>query len=143
MKNPQRLPTQDCPRLEVNLQALAHNWQTVNAAYRGRHVGAVVKYDAYGLGMAAVAQTLWQQGCRNFWVENMDEALLLRSQLRGNSVRIFVLGGLAGLGANAAGEYAAHGLIPVLTGAEELAALGGFARRHGQRLPIACNWTPG
>lgn len=138
---PHRLPAADRPRLDVDLRALARNWQTVRTAYRGRHLGAVVKYDAYGLGMEAVSQALWRQGCRDFWVESLDEGLALRGHLGGGPGRVFVLNGLAGR--DAAREYAAHGLIPVLAEAGELTALRGLAGRAGRRLPVAVQLDTG
>ena len=46
-------PPWDGPRLSLDLDALAHNWRTVVAASAGQRIGAVVKNDAYGLGVQA------------------------------------------------------------------------------------------
>ncbi len=55
-------PPWDGPRLSLDLDALAHNWRTVVAASAGQRIGAVVKNDAYGLGVQAIAPALWALG---------------------------------------------------------------------------------
>ena len=53
---------------------------------------AVVKADAYGLGMAAVAPALARAGCQTFFVATLGEAEELRGLLA--SATIYVLAGL-------------------------------------------------
>jgi len=130
----------DGPRLCVDLDALAHNWRIVRGACPGAGLGAVLKHDAYGLGMAAVAQRLWQLGCRDFWVATMDEALALRQLLPAGQGRILLLHGMGGLPAR---DFAAHGITPVLAGAHELPALAGHAASHGRPLPVALHLDTG
>ncbi len=91
--------TYDGPRLALDFDALAHNWRTVCAAGMGQPVGAVVKNDAYGLGVAAVVLRPWALGCREFWVATLHEALAVRHSLRdaaAGAARILALNGLAG-----------------------------------------------
>lgn len=133
----------DRPRLCVDLQALAHNWQWVRRACPAGQLGAVVKNDAYGLGVAAVVPVLWAQGCRDFWVASADEALAVRHSLQPGAAqaRIWVLNGLAGC---AAEDFARKGLRPVLVGPHELPALAGYAARHGgARMPVALHLDTG
>lgn len=130
----------DRPRLQVDLAALTYNWHTVRQAFRGKHVGAVVKNDAYGLGMTTVATLLYRLGCRHFWVASIDEALHLRALLPAPETRILVLHGLAGAPAQ---DFAARALTPVLTGPHELPALKGHAARHGSALPVAVHLDTG
>ncbi|MDR0216034.1 MAG: alanine racemase [Comamonas sp.] len=139
-----QLAAHDGPRLCIDLGALKHNWQAVSSICPGSRVGAVVKNDAYGLGVPNVVPPLWQWGCRNFWVATVDEALAVRACLPVDAsaagLRILVLNGLAGL---AAEDFTAHGLTPVLAGPHELAALAGYAARHGQRMPVALHLDTG
>ncbi|MBY0454469.1 MAG: alanine racemase [Burkholderiaceae bacterium] len=130
----------DRPCLQVDLEAMAHNWRTVCGAFRGGRTGAVLKNDAYGLGVATVAPWLLRWGCQDFWVAHSAEALALRALLPQRSVRIFVLNGLGGL----APEYfSQHGLVPVLAGPHELPVLRGYGRRHGAPLPVALHLDTG
>ncbi|MCG3176243.1 MAG: Alanine racemase 1 [Candidatus Omnitrophica bacterium] len=69
--------------IEVDLASLARN---VRAFRRGlRHAGsaimAIIKDDAYGLGMPAVARRLWREGVRAYGVASAQEALALRGVL--------------------------------------------------------------
>ena len=115
--------------LEVDLAGIAGNWRRLAARLApGAQCAAVVKADAYGLGMAQVAPRLAAEGCRLFFVATLDEALALRRLLQG--VEIAVLNGLLpGTG----GEFARSRLIPVLNSLDELAAWRAGAKTR--RLP--------
>lgn len=68
--------------LTIDLGAVAANWRLLAARLRpGARCGAVVKADAYGLGLAPVARVLWAAGCRTFFVALPDEGLALRAAL--------------------------------------------------------------
>ena len=129
----------DAPRLCVDLDALAHNWRVVRSACPHAAVGAVLKHDAYGLGIATVVPRLWQLGCRDFWVATVDEALALRQLLPAGQGRILLLHGMG----VSASDFAAHAITPVLAGPHELGALAGHAAIHGQPLPVALHLDTG
>lgn len=96
--------------LEIDLDAVAANWKILRARLRrGCEAAAVVKADAYGVGMAKVAPRLWRAGCRLFFVADAEEGLALRKLLP--TARIAVLQGFE---AAAARDFAAGRLIPVL-----------------------------
>ncbi|MDP2700040.1 alanine racemase [Thalassospira sp.] len=83
----------DCAQLEINLKAIAENYQRIKRHYQGRTCAAVVKADAYGLGAQAIVPVLKKQGCRLFFVAQANEAADLFPLLRGGG-RIAVLNGL-------------------------------------------------
>ena len=112
--------------LEIDLGTIRRNWCTVRETFRGATVGAVVKQDAYGLGVAEIAPLLSMLGCRDFWVADLDEALSLRALLP--AARIYVLHGLAGAPASA---FRAHHLVPVLMDPAELPLARAEAARAG------------
>ncbi|HEY7990661.1 MAG TPA: alanine racemase [Stellaceae bacterium] len=96
--------------LEIDLGAIAANWRLLRGRLkRGCEAAAVVKADAYGVGMAQVAQRLWRAGCRLFFVADAGEGLALRRLLP--EARIAILNGFE---AGAAREFARGRLIPVL-----------------------------
>ncbi len=105
----------DRPSLVIDLDAVRQNFLTARAAYDGSSLGAVVKKDAYGLGVAHIAPLLHDLGCRDFWVADFDEAVELRRIL--TQGRIFVLHGLAG---NAPADFRAIGAVPVLLDMDEI-----------------------
>lgn len=108
----------------VDLAAIRENYRIVSRHVHPARVGAVVKADAYGLGAAPVARTLYRAGCRDFFVAVFDEGLALRNHLGGDA-RIFVLHGPAD------GEesgFAAAGLIPVLNTLNQVGRWGRLQR---------------
>lgn len=97
--------------LSVDLHAVASNWKYIQAQLgENTDCGAVVKANAYGLGVERVAPKIYLAGCRNFFVANLKEAIQLQS-LIGRDARIFVL---AGCIAGAEKEFMARNIIPVI-----------------------------
>src|SRR5215207_3401784 len=82
--------------LTIDLGAIAANWRGLRDAGRagGRPVdcAAVLKADAYGTGLAIVGPRLAAEGCRQFFVAHIDEAIELRRVLPDHP--IYVLNGL-------------------------------------------------
>ncbi|MGI4852318.1 MAG: alanine racemase [Janthinobacterium lividum] len=79
--------------LDIDLEAIVHNYrQTQSILAPHCAIAGVVKADAYGLGMKAVATTLWRQGCHQFFVAFIEEGMKLRAVLPHAS--IYVLSGV-------------------------------------------------
>ena len=113
------------PTLTVDLSAIVANWQLLRSKFTGRETAAVVKANAYGLGMVEVATALAHAGCDTFFVATLEEGLDLRAALPDR--RILVLHGVQ------AGEefaFAAHKLIPVLSSREQIARWKPVAAEH-------------
>ncbi len=96
-------------RLTINLDAVVANWRQLAGLVRPAECAAVVKADAYGLGMQPVAEALADAGCASFWVATLDEAVALRALLP--RVRIAVLSDQVEPNIR---ELTAHRLTPVL-----------------------------
>jgi alanine racemase len=114
--------------LVVDLDALARNYAVLCRTVAPAECGAVVKANAYGLGVGPVARRLFNEGCRTYFVATLGEGLELRGILPG--ARIFVFAG-AVPGTERALEAAA--LIPVLNSLSQVrcwAAVGGSAALH-------------
>ena len=77
--------------LDVDLGAVAANYRWFVRAADGASCTACVKADAYGLGLTPVASTLWQAGCREFFVASVGEGATLRTVLP--EALIYVLNG--------------------------------------------------
>lgn len=105
------------PILHVDLHALAHNWRQLEAAARPASLAAVVKADAYGLGIAGIAPKLADLGARQFFVAHHGEAKTLRKILPDQAIEIMVLNGLAD---KHIAETLALGITPVLNAPEEI-----------------------
>lgn len=95
--------------LDVDLAALRQNYRLLQQQHARRSIAAVVKADAYGLGMKAVSSALWQEGCRAFFVATLQEGLALRRHLP--EARIGVFNGLL---AGEEKKFIASRLAPVL-----------------------------
>ncbi len=113
------------PTLTVSLPAIVGNWQTLHAQFTGDECAAVVKADAYGLGMLPVAQALALAGCHTFFVATLEEAIALRSSLP--DVRILVF---HGVGRGEEFAFAAHRLIPVLSSLQQIERWKPVAAEH-------------
>lgn len=113
--------------LEIDLDAITANWRKLGERLlTAARCAAVVKADAYGLGIAEVAPALAQAGCKVFFVASLDEGLGLRALLP--RAQIAVLGGLA-LGSAAA--FARARLVPVLNDLGQIDDWRHYAVRHG------------
>ncbi len=96
-------------RLSIDLSALTHNYQALRARAGAAEVAPVVKADAYGLGMAALAPWLMHQGARTFFVARLAEGAALRKVLGADPI-IYVLDGLTD-----GATFSTHNLRPVLS----------------------------
>lgn len=77
--------------LDIDLDAIAANWAALDAM-TDCETAAVVKADAYGLGVAPVALRLARAGARRFFVASVEEGAALRNVL-GDGPEIFVFSG--------------------------------------------------
>jgi alanine racemase len=105
--------------VEIDLPALARNYAALAQAATPGTCGAVVKADAYGLGLAPIARRLQAAGCRHFFVATPTEGVALRGIL--SDAEILVLDGLGGASPE---EFIAADLTPVLNTPVELARWG-------------------
>lgn len=79
--------------LTIDLDAIAANWRALDrASASGVQTAAVVKADAYGLGVHRVARALAGAGARRFFVATAEEGAILRQSL-GPGPQINVLAG--------------------------------------------------
>ena len=80
-------------QLRVDLGAIAGNWRALDALTGpGIETGAVVKADAYGLGIKPIVRALAKAGARRFFVAQAQEARAIREEV-GHGPDIFVLTG--------------------------------------------------
>lgn len=126
-------------RLTIDLGAIAANHDVLS-----RQIGpdcrlaGVVKANSYGIGMAQAAPVLFARGSRRFFVATAEEALNLRRILP--LAEIAVLGG--GL-PDAAEEYIAHQIEPVLNSLHDIALWRDNARRQDKTLPAIIHLDTG
>ena len=112
-------PEQAGAVLTVDLAALCKNWHFLNSKiHQGCDCGAVVKADAYGLGVNYVAKALLDAGCKTFYVAHLEEGIGLRKIL-GSTPRIIVMHGPV---EKLEDEFFAHDLVPVLNTPQQVSS---------------------
>ncbi|TWB20180.1 alanine racemase [Rhizobium sp. ERR 1071] len=102
-------------RLTVDLGALVENWRDLARRSGKARASAVVKADAYGLGIEDVGETLYGAGARDFFVATADEGATLR--LYAPEARIFVL---SGIWPGMERRFFENDLVPVIASEEQL-----------------------
>lgn len=102
-------------RLTVDLTALAENWVELSKRSGRARTGAVVKADAYGLGIEDCGLTLYEAGARDFFVAAASEGATLRAYAP--DARIFVL---SGIWPGQERLFLENDLVPVLASEEQM-----------------------
>ena len=59
-------------RLTIDLGALGHNWRELARRVAPGQCAAVVKANAYGIGVSEAAPALWAAGARVFFVAHFN-----------------------------------------------------------------------
>jgi len=123
------MPSPTAPVALIDLEALADNYRILCERAKPAKVGAAVKANAYGVGLAPVARILFESGCRTFFTAHFEEALTLRTVLPQAIIAV-----LHGLTPPAFGEAIAARIVPVINTLEALEAWQRCARRRGEAL---------
>ncbi|MBX9977724.1 MAG: alanine racemase, partial [Alphaproteobacteria bacterium] len=112
--------------LSIDLGALKHNFRSLQKTLGTSVCSAVVKANAYGLGLAPCSKALYEAGCRHFFVAYLDEAFDLQMALpHSHDAHIYVLNGFM---KGQEEEFLHHGFIPVLTDIEKIERLANFSK---------------
>jgi alanine racemase len=117
-------------RLTVDLSALAANWRAV-AGHVAGETAAVVKANAYGIGIEAAGPALARAGCRTFFVALVEEGIRLRRAVPDATIYI-----LAGLIPGSGPTLVANDLRPVLGSMPELEEWAGAGAPIGSALHV-------
>jgi alanine racemase len=124
--------------LAVDLGALARNYNKLRAMVAPAECAAVVKANAYGLGVDGVVPALIGEGCRTFFVATVAEAQAVRALAPG--LTIYALNGLL---PGTAEYFARIEARPVLGSLAEVEAWNAFCASRGTPLPAAIHIDTG
>jgi alanine racemase len=113
-------------RLTVDLGALADNWREMARRCGSVSTAAVVKADAYGLGLEDCGTALYEAGARDFFVAVAQEGVTLRTYAP--DARIYVL---SGIWPGQERLFFEHDLVPVIASEEQLAFWMAVTAEHG------------
>jgi alanine racemase len=111
-------------RIEIDLDLLKNNYHLVKGYVSPAEVSVVVKGNAYGHGAVRIVKTLVEEGCKEFWVANIVEGIVLRNA--GIKANINLLGGLTPYQLDEAVKY---NLTPFIPDVERLKYLNQIAER--------------
>jgi len=121
----QPLPAPAAPEtggtLTIDLDAVEANWRTLEHLLLTVECAAVVKANAYGLGLEPITAALTRAGCKTFFVADIAEARRVRS--RAPEATIYVLDGFTPDWADGFVEINAR---PVINSTTELAEWDAF-----------------
>lgn len=108
-----------CGNLRIDLAALAENYRLLDSLTAPTcETAAAVKADSYGTGAGPVAKTLYEAGCRTFFVATPEEGVRLRSDLPGPAM----IAVLHGYDPQDEKHFAQSRLTPVLNSLEQIRA---------------------
>ena len=99
--------------LTLDLAALVANWRYLAQRIGSADCAAVIKADAYGIGLEQALTALLKAGCRSFFVAQVSEGVRARRVALDPDIKIFILNGLI-LSSETLDQLAQHHLIPVL-----------------------------
>jgi alanine racemase len=114
--------------LTVDLDAVEANWRALARQLLTVECAAVVKANAYGLGLEPVTTKLVKAGCKTFFVADIAEARRVRARAR--EAAIYVLNGFTPEAASAFAELNAQ---PVINSTTELAEWDAFVAAQNWR----------
>ncbi|WP_316354636.1 alanine racemase [Candidatus Trichorickettsia mobilis] len=139
--------------LTIDLPSIRANYRILSTIANQAILGAVVKANCYGLGATKIATALQQEGCRNFFVATIDEAIELQESLGNNiavvsnklvskssSTNIFVLSGVSNTDVKVFDQYK---LIPVLNNLTQLQIWNQLASNKNTKLPAILHFNTG
>lgn len=113
-------------RLTVDLGALVDNWKEMARRSGSATTAAVVKADAYGLGLEDCGTALYEAGARDFFVAAVQEGVTLRTYAP--DARIYVL---SGIWPGQERMFYENDLVPVIISEEQLAFWMSVTAEHG------------
>ncbi|MBT5073577.1 MAG: alanine racemase, partial [Kordiimonadaceae bacterium] len=103
--------------LNVDLSAIIGNYQTLSSQSSSADCAAVVKANAYGLGMEQVASAIYNNtDCKIFFVANLLEAISLRKILPEAIIYVF-----NGLFEDQIDTYTEYNIRPILNNIDQIA----------------------
>lgn len=124
--------------LTVDLGAIVANWKDCRKRAGKAECAAVIKADAYGLGIEAVSAALAKAGCKTFFVALLDEAL--RTCTVVPEAAIYVLNGFNPGTASAFQDIDAR---PVLGSLDEIEEWDRYAKKVKEPLAAAIHIDTG
>ncbi len=123
--------TSKMSRVDISLGALRNNCRQLRKILGNAAILAVLKSDAYGHGMFAVAQCLAEEGVRAFGVAEIHEGVLLRQAGVAGDIIVFL-----GADKESIADVVEYRLQPVVFDREQLQEIASVASGLGVRVGV-------
>ena len=108
--------------LKINLDTISSNYKKIKKKIsKTSTVSAVLKSNAYGLGLSYIAGRLNEIGCKSFFLNSIKETLHLRKICHNSD--IYLLNGLVNICHKDIKEVLEKNIIPVINSLEDLEKL--------------------
>ena len=77
--------------IKINLSNIKKNYLKLQSIVNPKKTvcSAVIKANAYGLGINQITQALCNVGCKDFWVTNLNEAYLVKNNSQISRIYVF------------------------------------------------------
>ena len=117
--------------LNVNLEKIVSNFNGLkNFVGNKVEMSAIVKANAYGLGVDEVINALSLAGCNKFFVYSLDEAIVARKNTMTDEIIVF-----SGIFAGQESDFMHHNITPVLNTTKQIDLWLNHAMKKGVVLP--------
>ena len=131
-------------RIDIDLAAITHNWLYLDSlSPKSTVTAAMVKANGYGLGACHVGVALYEAGCRQFFVANLDEAVSFRIHLDNINITDAQIMVLHGCHRGQEHDMRANRLTPVLNDLEQLSRWRLFAQNANETYPAILHLDTG
>ena len=128
--------------LRINLNTISLNYKKIQKNIsKTSTVSAVLKSNAYGLGLSNIAAKLIKVGCNSFFLNSIKETLHLRKICKNSD--IYLLNGLVNINHKEIKEVLDKNIIPVINSLEELEKLIKLKRNLSDCIKISLHFDTG
>ncbi len=128
--------------LKVNLKLIGLNYKKIQKKVSEKsQVSAVLKSNSYGLGLLNVGRKLIEIGCKSFFLNSVEEALLLRKIC--STSDIYLLNGLVNLKQEEVMKIFEKNIIPVINSLKELQQLIKFKNKIKDSINVTLHFDTG
>lgn len=124
--------------LAIDLNAIKENFRILKEKTHRAEIAGVVKANGYGLGAKKVVETLYQEGCRTFFVAHINEALEIREKF--TDIELYVLNGLL---TGTAEDFLQFNIKPVLNNLHDVNQWQIIAKNRNEELPCILHFDTG
>ena len=132
----------DLGQIVIDLSAIKINYKIIKKKIgRKSNIAAVLKSDAYGLGINQIAQTLQEIGCKQFFVATINEGIKLRRLIKKSD--ILILNGITNQSSTSLKKIITFKLLPVLNSYQEIKKWIEYNKNINNIHPVALHFDSG